>query len=225
MNHLTMDFTNIGSRRALADAAATGQSYSIKCINQSSVPWIFYVYQTMPNQPSQVFSTAWFASPYMIGTGGSSITFTWNINYCFVWGITGTVAPGVTFSAGGQIPCDPSVNNYTTFSMLNNTPSLSQAAPGPQSGSLIISEDSSIPNSIFATGIGMSGYGTFVQQALAYTMQAYTPKPQYWIAAATQIQMGEILPQIVSMTAEFDPNGDDITATLGQNNLWSISYK
>jgi rhizosphere induced protein len=113
----------------------------------------------------------------------------------------------------------------TTFSLNNNAPQLSVPVTGGQSGSLTINEAANVPNGTFSTGIGMSGYGTFVQQALANTTQVYTPKPQYWIAAATQMQMGTVLAQTVNQAATFSygPNIYTVNATLGQDNTWTIS--
>ncbi len=215
MNHLSMNF---------ASAAAQGNTYTLTCTNKSSASWIFYVYQTMPSQPSQVFSLAWFASPYKIAPG-ASITFQWSINYSFVWGNSGIVTPGVTFTAGQSVPCSITGANKSTFSMENNTPNLSAPVTGGQVGSLTVLEDSSVPNNTFATGIGMSGVGTFVQQALANTTQVYTPTPLYWIAAATQMQMGVVLAQTISQTAQvsFPTNVYNMNAVLGSNNVWTVS--
>jgi hypothetical protein len=185
---------------------------------------VFYVYQTMPNQPSDIFSLAWFASPYKISVG-SKITFTWGIDYSFVWGNTGVVTPGVSFSASGLQPCSLTGPNQSTFSLNNNAPQLSQAVSGGQSGSLTINEASNVPNGVFSTGIGMSGYGTFVQQSYANTTQVYTPQPKYWIAAATQMQMGVVLAQTVNQAAAFTfgNNVYTVNATLQQDNTWTIN--
>jgi rhizosphere induced protein len=212
------------SKMNFASALDSATQYNLVCTNNSSTDWVFYVYQTMPSQPSDVFSLAWFASPYKVSVG-SSITFTWGIDYSFVWGQTGTVAPGVLFSASGIKPCSLTGANMTTFSLDNNAPQLSTPVSGGQAGSLTINEASNVPNGTFSTGIGMSGYGTFVQQAYANTTQVYTPTPKYWIAAANQMQMGVVLAQTVNQAASFDfpPNVYTVRATLGQNNMWTIA--
>jgi len=207
-----------------AASAASSTLYTLKCTNNSTTDWVFYVYQTMPNQPSDIFSLAWFASPYKISVG-SSISFIWGIDYSFVWGNTGTVAPGVSFSASGIQPCSLTGANMTTFSLNNNAPQLSTPVPGGQAGSLTINEASNVPNNVFSTGIGMSGYGTFVQQAYTNTTQVYTPQPKYWIAAANQMQMGVVLAQTVSQTANFAFANNIYTANavLNPDNTWTIS--
>jgi hypothetical protein len=214
-NHLKMSF---------ADEASSGTSYNLVCQNNSSVPWVFYVYQTMPNQPSDVFSLAWFATPYKISPG-SKITFNWTIDYSFVWGNSGTVIPGVNYQAGGIKPCSLTGPNQTTFSLDNNAPQLSAPITGGQAGSLTVNQASNVPNNVFSTGIGMSGQGSFVQQALQNAPQIYTPTPKYFIAAANQMQMGMVLAQTITGSAQvaFPSNVFTMYATLGDNNLWTVS--
>lgn len=200
------------------------QTYSLHCKNNSEATWTFYVYQKMPNQPSEVFSLAWFASPFKISPG-THIQFQWSIDYSFVWADTGTLQPGVSFNAGSNQPCTPSGSNETTFSLINGAPQLSPSTPSrDQEGSLIIQESDTVPNLMYSTGIGMSGQGTFVQQALQNTKQTYTPEPIYYIAAGNQVQMGQVLTSTVTMDAEvkFPPNVYNLTATLGKNNEWTI---
>ncbi|MFD1820601.1 hypothetical protein SAMN04515674_10446 [Pseudarcicella hirudinis] len=217
MSHLQMNFAD-------ETLSSNSTTYSLVCTNNSSVDWVFYVYQTMPNQPSQVFSLAWFASPFKISVG-SRITFRWSLDYSFVWGNTGSVFPGITFDAGGVRDCSLTGANTTTFSMDNNAPQLSTPVPGGQPGSLTIYQSSNIPNGVFSTGIGMSGSGTFVQQALANTVQQYTPQIKYWVAAASQMQMGAVLAETVSQAQSFafPINVYTVNANLGPDNQWTIS--
>jgi rhizosphere induced protein len=214
MSHLKMNFAT----------ALDSTQYNLVCTNHSSTDWVFYVYQTMPNQPREIFSLAWFASPYKIASG-NKITFSWGIDYSFVWGQTGTVAPGVLFSASGVKPCSLTGANQTTFSLDNNAPQLSTPTTGGQAGSLTIKEAPNVPNSVFSTGIGMSNHGTFVQQAYANTTQVYTPEPKYWIAAANQMQMGVVLAQTVTQAMDFafPSNVYTLYADLGEDNTWVIT--
>lgn len=206
---------------ALADS--NGTNYSLTCKNNSSIAWTFYMYQKLPVQPSQIFSLAWLTSPYKIAPN-SKIKFQWSIDYTFVWGNTGILQPGVTYDAGGSYPCSPNGSNLTNFNISDNTPQLTVPTPGGTSGSLTILEGSTFPNGIFSTGIGMSGQGTFAQQALTNTTQIYTPKPIYYIAAANSMQSGCVLEQTVSQTGEVDypMNIYDLTATFGDNQQWTI---
>lgn len=221
MKLLEMDYTANG----YADAeAGEGTQYELVCLNQSPVPWVFYVYQKMPTQPSDIFSLAWFASPIRIDTG-AGITFRWTIDYSFVWGVSGPVQPGVTYDAYQSKPCSPNGNNLTTFSVENNTPSLADPTTGGEEGSLTINQASNVPNLTYATGIGMSGTGTFVQQALANAPQTYTPEPEYYIAAANQMQVGVVLARTVTGSAKvtFPKNVFTMYATLNDQQQWNVS--
>jgi hypothetical protein len=189
------------------------------------VNWVFYIYQRMAQQPNDIFSLAWFASPYKVSPG-SYVEFDWSIDYSFVWGNTGVVQPGVNYVAGGIKPCSLTGNNQTTFSLDDYAPQLSDPTPGGQPGSLTVKIAGNVPNLMFATGIGMSGHGTFVQQALLNSFQVYTPEePKYFVAAATQMQMGVVLPEIIAGAAEvkYPINVYKLTATLGPDNTWKIS--
>jgi hypothetical protein len=108
---------------------AQGTQYSLNLINDSAQAWTFYVYQKMPAQVADVFSLAWFCSPYMIRVG-DNIRFTWEIEYNFVWSDTGQLIPGVTFDAGGTEGLQPVGKNTTEFS-LTPGPGLSDPLQGP----------------------------------------------------------------------------------------------
>lgn len=209
----------------LSFATGVGTTYTLRCVNNSVVNWVFYIYQRMPQQPGDIFSLAWFASPYKISPG-SYVEFDWSIDYSFVWGNTGVLLEGINYIAGGIKPCSLTGNNQTTFSLDDNAPQLSDPTPGGQPGSLRVNIAGNVPNQMFATGIGMSGHGTFVQQALMNSSQVYTlEEPKYFVAAATQMQMGAVLPETITGAAEFKYpiNVYKLTATLGADNRWTIS--
>lgn len=219
----TADFAADSPSIAAKSAVGAATNYTLECRNDSIAPWVFYVYQTMPQQPSDVFSLAWFASPYKLAKG-AKISFTWSIDYSFVWGNSGVVMPGVNYQAGAVVPCDLTGANQTTFSYNNNTPDLSTPVTGGQAGSLTVNQSSTVPNAVFGTGIGMSGQGAFVQQALANAPQIYTPTPKYWIAAATSIQMGVVLAQTITQNAQitFPSNTYKMYATLSDQQIWTV---
>lgn len=207
-----------------ADAeVALGTQYALKLINQSAQPWTFYVYQKLPGQVADVFSLAWFASPYKIRVG-DQIRFSWEIDYNFVWSDTGMLIPGVTFDASGKKDCDPAGANTTEFS-LSPGPGLSDPTQGPPAGSLVINDAANVPNNRFSVGIGMSGTGTYVVQAGTNLKHTFTPTPSYWIAAGADIKIGTVLNiQTVTQTAEakFPANVFDLDCTLQGDNTWSI---
>ena len=201
------------------------QKYNLKLINEGNQPWTFYVYQRKPDvQEANLFSLAWLVSEYALRVG-DFIEMTWTVDYNFVWGQTGTLRPGVTFHSGGTKPCNPSENNMTIFSM-DPAPGISPAAAEVPKGSLIIHDDSKVPPGKFSVGIGMSGVGTFVQQAGPSLLHHFTPTPAYYVAAGTNVQVGEVL-NIQSMTptaeVKFPTNVYSMTATLGGDNKWTLS--
>lgn len=217
MQHLKMDFA--------ADANLTsGTAYTLECLNRSPVPWYFFVYQKMPEQMGNVSSLAWLASPIKIATG-ARITFRWSLEYDFLWAATGLLQPGVVADASQIKRCDLLEANQTTFSVDDNTPSISDPAPGGQAGSLSIKTAANVPNMTYATGIGMSGSGMFVMQAMPNMVQVYTPRPDYRIATASQIQMGQVLTQDIPGDAGivFPPNIYKMYATLSDQQTWTIS--
>jgi rhizosphere induced protein len=202
--------------------SANGTKYSLTCVNNSNELWTFFVYQRLPNQPEQMFSLVWFASPYSIAPR-DQITFEWQLNYNFMWANTGVLQPGVMFDADEKKDCSPAGTNDTTFSLVSNPPTLSTPVVAQPAGNLIIHEGLNIPNSIFSTGIGMSGHGTFAQQAWPNTQQIYTPTPIYYVAAAPwKMKLRSVLEQTVSMTSkvDFGPNIFSVTKTFTESHLW-----
>lgn len=208
---------------ASAAMLASGNPYSLTLINSSAMSWTFYVYQQIPNQLSaNVFSLAWFCSPFTI-MPGNQITFQWTIDYTFVWGATGMLIPGVTFYASGQRAANLVSANTTTFSN-SPGPNLSAPVAGQPQGSLVISDAANVPNNVYSVGIGMGSAGTFVTNAGANLTHIFTPTPTYWIAAGTNVQIGTVL-NIATITQNaqvtFPPNIFALTYTLGLDNTWS----
>jgi len=219
---LTIDY---GTDVALVagEKGAGGTKYSLKLINESTQPWIFFVFQKLPEETPKIFSLAWFASPYLL-VPGTDITFEWQINYNFVWTQTGVLIPGVVFHASATKDCDPAGANTTNFS-LNPGPNLSNPYKAPPAGSLVINDAADVPGEQFAVGIGMSGMGTFAVQAGPNLKHMFTPKPTYWVAAGADQKIGTVL-DIATITktaeAKFPTNVYALKATLGEDNLWKV---
>lgn len=204
----------------------SGQQYHLKVINESNREWTFYVYQKAPIIDNEnIFSLAWFASPYKVRVD-NYVEFYWSIDYEFVWSASGTLKPGVVFRTGGSKACQPGGNNHTEFSApQGGAPGLSEPFKGPKEGILYIKDDSNVPVGTFSVGIGMSGNGTFVQQADANLTHKFTPTPSYWVAAGDQIKVGTVLDiQTVTKTAEvkFQRGVYSMVAILTDDNTWEI---
>lgn len=183
----------------------------------------FTWYQQLPDQESSnVFSLAWFASPFQI-VPGAQITYEWGIDYTFVWGAVGLIQLGVTFSASQTIDADPVSANTTTFSTAPG-PNLSPAVAGPPQGSLVITDAANVPNNTFSVGIGMGEAGTFITAAGLNLRHTFTPTPSYWIAAGTNVRIGTVLNiDTVTQNTEviFPVNVYAVTYVLNSNNQWS----
>ncbi|RKH07900.1 protein rhiA [Corallococcus carmarthensis] len=213
-----------GFEAGAVKSANDGTTYSLTMVNQSAQPWIFYVYQTFPQQTSDIFSLAWLASPYKI-VPKAQITFKWQVNYTFLWAQTGVLQPGVSFVAGMSIDADPAAGDTTQFSV-NPGPNLTPAQPGGGLGTLTIYDQSDVPNSQFSVGIGMGDAGTFATQAGTNLKHVFTPTPSYWVAAGIDQKVGTVLDiQTVTQTAPiiYPANVYSLTATLQNDNTWTVT--
>ena len=202
----------------------TSTNYSVKVVNKGAAPSKFYVYQQPPTIANNL-SLAWFASPYRIAAG-DNITFSWNIQYSFVWSDTGIVKAGVIFASMGLKECDPSGNNVTSFTFENDTPQLSEPMTGGTAGSLTINDGITIQSNRFAVGVGMSGKGTYVVNAGPNLTHQFTPEPKFYVVAADKVEEGEVM-DITTVTESgslaFPPNVYNLTATLKSDNTWDIT--
>ncbi len=208
-----------------SDAVNAAVNYEIECNNNSNNAQSFYVYQTLPDQPLNVFSLVWLVKRCY---PGSRFSFNWGMDYSFVYGNTGILRPGVTFNESQLQPCG-FTGHCSTFSVDNNTPHLSTPTAGGLTDSLTIYQASNVPNGVFSTGIGVSGSGTFVQQALANTTQLFTSNHNYWIGtAAGGKEKGQVLSQEVSFNdicIHFPPYKYTAIVTLTENGSWTIEYR
>ncbi|WP_054466306.1 hypothetical protein [Planktothricoides sp. SR001] len=201
-----------------------GQGYTLNVKNQSSRDWVFYIYQTSPKQTNKMLSLAWFVSPYPIAPG-DEISFTWFINYNFVWGDTGELKPGITYKARGPRDANLETANSTTFGYNSGgAPTLTNPTQdSSRKGELVITDLGNIPDLKFTVGIGMSGKGTFVEQAGPNLTHSFTPTPVYWVGAATEKKEGEVLDiQTVTKVSPFQFKSGvyEVEMTLNDQNQW-----
>jgi hypothetical protein len=54
--------------------------------------------------PTGAMALAWLTAPAWPGT---TVSFTWSLDYSFVWSNTGALQPGDTFTAQETVPADP----------------------------------------------------------------------------------------------------------------------
>jgi hypothetical protein len=199
--------------------------YSLTITNNSTQYQDLCVYQKpvdlgVPN----AMSLAWLTAPAFPGT---TVKFTWALDYSFVWSQTGSLKPGVTFEAQQIVPADPDNLNSNQV-LFDYSRGAFTFAPGnasgtPQLGSLYIRELSTIPTAAATVGIGMSNAGVFAVQAEPNMNLAFTPHPSYWIAAGT-FQHGQVLDiEQITNEQEVDYNGTfNMAAVLDATNIWTV---
>lgn len=201
------------------------QNYTLTFVNNSANFASACVYTTVPNLNIQnVMSTAWLTE---LANPTTIVTFEWSIQYSFCWDETGTLQPGVIFNAAQMWDCDPTGPNQValtdngalTFQNLVTNP-----AAGSQ-GNLYINTDNTVPLNLASVGLAISNVPAFVSQAQPNQNYVFTPTPTYWITFGNYTQ-GQVLSveQISnSQQVTFPPNVYAMTATLSQQNVWSVA--
>lgn len=201
-------------------------NYSLTVINNSTQFQDLCVYQKpvdlgVPN----AMSLAWLTAPAWPTT---TVTFSWSLDYCFVWSQTGSLQPGVTFKAQQTWAANPDdlTQNQVLFNFDNDafTFQAGSAAGTPQLGSLYIRELSSVPVGTATVGIGMATAGVFAVQAEPNMNLVFSPHPEYWITAGT-FEQGEVLDiEQITNEAPVPFNGTfDMVATLSSQNTWTVT--
>ena len=201
-------------------AAGGAVQYSLLFVNNSSNLGDACVYQQDPAIGPDVMSLAWFSKTAAPTT---KVQFQWSIQYNFVWSQTGTLTPGVIFTASQTWNADLSTTNKVTFNNIGGAYTFQNQGPGPANGNLYISETSAVAANC-AVGVGMSGFGTFVVQSQPNWNLVFSPHPEYWITFGTFTQ-GEVM-DITSVNnpaqIKFPVNVYSMTATLNADNTWTI---
>lgn len=147
------------------------------------------LYQQSAGAPFNLLSLAWFAYPTY---PTSRTTFQWTLDYSFVWGETGTLMPGVTFSADQQIAASLNEANLVTFLQQYGSPQFTMPQFGGQPGMLSIRCEASVPYGQYSIGTGMSGAASFAMQAMPNTTATFGTSPSYWVTFGNYRQ-GQVL--------------------------------
>jgi hypothetical protein len=201
-------------------------TYSLTVQNNSTQFQDLCVYQKqvdlgVPN----ALSLAWLTAPAFPGT---TVTFTWQLSYSFMWSQTGSLIPGVTFNAQQVVATDPDdLNaNQIQFDFRNGAFTFvpGNSAGTAELGSLYIRELPGIPANTALVGIGMSNAGTFAVEAQPNINLVFTPHPEYWITAGTFTQGQVVDTEQITNEAEVPYDGTfSMKAVLNSANLWTIS--
>src|ERR1700744_5305935 len=168
-------------------------NYTINFINNSGRPGSPCVYQNNSGAfDSNTLSLAWMVRN---GAPGTTIVFTWNTNYSFVWAQTGVLRPGGVFNPAQQESADPGNTNNNSISLNQNEGSFAfSQSPwgGAPQGSLNLTCEVAVPVRWLSIGIGMSGSGIYACQGQPNMNFIFTPRPSYWLAFGN-FQQGEAL--------------------------------
>lgn len=169
-------------------------------------------------------SLVWLVAPAL---PGRTVTFTWSVDYSFVWGVTGPLMSGIPFMDWEQAAADPDdqLQNQTGFDFDNgNYGFVPASGGGTPLGGLGIQVLPGVPDDTASVGIGMDGAPVFAAQAVPGAKLVFTPHPQYWITAGT-FTNGEVL-DVEEITDEAEVPYDNtfaMKAVLGKTNQWTVS--
>jgi hypothetical protein len=200
-----------------------GDQYTLIFINNSKNLADVCIYQDDPDMKVQdVMSLAWITKRVAPTT---TVEFTWEIDYCFVWSEQAELEPGLRFVAS-QTWEDASLsdNNTVTFRMTEGAYTFSDLTWSGYEGNLYIIGDRSLPIREAFVGIGVAGAAVYVAPAQPRWDWIYTPKPLYYITFGT-FEPGEVLDvESISHKAPFQYQGPchSLTAVLEEDNTWDI---
>jgi hypothetical protein len=218
---------------AVASAALSGVSgtkYSITIHNNSKInDSQAIVFQQDPDMPSDVISLAWLTKTCHANT---QVSFSWTLDFNFVWGQNGQLKPGVDYGAGGSVPADLTTSNAVTLDYVDGGFEFSSPSTGPTKGSLFINETNNVPGAGSteqgSVGIGMYGSGTFVvptQPTGQGGGRQFAVHPQYWIAFGNHTA-GEVVDEsVLYFPTQVMFSGGSFKADAVFNGLgWQINY-
>lgn len=201
-----------------------GQQYEVVFVNNSSNAGHACLYQTLPKQSSSssIQSLAWLTEGAHSNT---KVRFDWSVDYCFVWSETGTLKPGVIFDASQTIDV-PSLQSSNSITLSRDQYGFFFQPPVKGvAGQLTMAFDETVPSSLGAAGVGMSGAGTFIIPTQPNYEEIFTPHPEYWITFGnyTQGQVMNIEGITHTQQIDFPANVYSMTATLNADNSWTLS--
>ncbi|MDR1622663.1 MAG: hypothetical protein LBS00_09840 [Synergistaceae bacterium] len=207
--------------------------YTLQITNNSTHYGSLCVYAT-PVDPDKIQfdlrSLAWFSKA---ANPNTSVTFSWPLQYSFVWSETGKLVPAVTFIASESQDADPSDanSNRAYFDIQGGAYKFGQpsSAKPAAPGTLAITTSGSIPDSKAAIGVGIGGKPALVVNAAPNYMYTFIPKIKYWVAFGNFIE-GEVL-DLNAMTSiheiSYPVNEYVKSVILNADNTWSegVSFK
>lgn len=214
------------AQATIAPSVSNGNTTrSVTIVNNSFENPNICIFQT--GQGTQPLVSLVWMSRYVSPMGSTSMSWD-ESTYSFEWGGLTSVSPGHNFNrAQSVLATGMSSQNQIRFDCSEYGCSFQSQTNGPV-GTLIISEDSSVPPSMFAVGFGMSGSPALIVQASNNQQVNLIGTPTYWITASSICGYGQgvVLDSatISNGTKLLFPAGvNSLTATLNNGGSWSIA--
>lgn len=167
--------------------------YSLRLTNDSPLGGNMCLYQRHEHQESEadLFSLAWMCQPCR---SGSSITFSWTLDFGFAWAEMSSLGPGAFFEPGQTVGADPEAPGRRSVLLHQSGQGyeLDCGSADPEAGFLNFQTDDSVPARRLAVALTVAGRPAFVRPAgpnLGFTFQ---PDPQYWVAFGP-FEAGQVL--------------------------------
>jgi rhizosphere induced protein len=155
----------------------------------------------------------------------SNCTFSWETKYCFAWGVTGPLMPGVVFTAAQILPADPGGNNSITLDKSNGFLQFTNPQRAGQPGFLQVLQTGTVPFNTASVGIGMNGLATVVIPANPNMTTVFDTRMDYYMAWG-DYKTGQAL-DVESMSnvlnVPYPPNTTLLFVTLNADLTWTIS--
>jgi rhizosphere induced protein len=195
--------------------------FTVNFFNNGSNPGSVMLFQRDPDGMPNAQSLAWFAKYNYPQT---RVSFEWTDDFSFVWSDTGSLVPGIIARGSQVIPADDEQHNQITLTYDRAFTFVDQRQ-GPQTGSVSIIADATIPAGMASVGIGMSGQPTFLVAAEPNLIYQFNPHPEYWIAFGTYASNQLLDVTAIGNAAQivFPGNISAIDATLRPDETWMIA--
>jgi hypothetical protein len=199
-------------------------THTLFFVNNSSQPAMTAcLYQVLRTPTAGSFPVAWLTKPAAPTT---TVKFSWDVTYDFVWSQSGALLPGALVSASQtwQISDTATRNQVTLTSGDDDALTFEDQTAGPAEGILTIVQNGTIPAGAASVGIGMAGAPICLAQAGPNLKTSFKPLSAYWLAFGA-FSEGQVLdPSSIPNPKQivFPANVHSMTATLGASNTWSV---
>lgn len=212
--------------------------YSMTFRNDSINSWNFCCFQKDPGILDKgALSAAWFVAQTVHPT--TVVTFKWNISYGLSWAQSGTVGPGIRYTASQNWDVDFTDN---TVNLVKSGGSYTFAPPtgpygkDPKTAFQIVQDNSIVPSDGVGIGISMLITGSSAGEAGLNTIYAtsaqkniteqFVVTPKYYVVFARTIQPSEIL-DVTSLTnvveVPYIGGTTSNAVTLDGDNKWHVA--